>query len=151
MYKKILICLLIIIAITGCSYNKKVSKITLDNKYYNEGKYIEVKSSDIKGLNDNNYILYAHNTFCAFKVPCDTIFKKYMTKYKIDFLSINIDEYKKTKFYKSVKYVPTVIIVEKGEIKAYLDAESDDDLNRYQDSKEFEKWINKYVSKNVNT
>ena len=71
-----------------------------------------------------------------------------MKKYKIDFLTINIDEYKKTKFYTQVKYAPTVIVVNNNRIVAYLDAEKDKDLDKYQDVNEFEKWINKYIETN---
>ena len=68
-----------------------------------------------------------------------------MKKYKIDFLSIPFEEFKNTNIYKTVKYAPSVILVEKGNVVAYLDAESDDDLNKYQDINEFEEWMNNYV------
>ena len=69
-----------------------------------------------------------------------------MTKYKIDFLSIPFDEFKKTDFYKSVKYAPSVIIIENGNIISYLDANSDIDLEKYQDVNKFEEWLNNYVN-----
>jgi len=148
MFKKVLIVLLVLLSLTGCTLFKgDTNKITLENKYYSDGKFITVTKKDISKLNNENYILYVHNSFCAFKIPCETIFKKYMEKEKIDFLSINIDEFKKTNFYKKVKYAPSVIIVSKGDIIAFLDAESDDDLNRYQDVDEFTKWIDKYIEK----
>ncbi|MCR4581030.1 MAG: thioredoxin family protein, partial [Bacilli bacterium] len=95
--------------------------------------------------NNKNYVVYAYNYFCNFSVPCENIFKEFMDKYKIDFLSINIDEFKKTKLYETVKYVPTVIVVKNGKPVAYLDAESDDDLNKYQDADAFESWIKEYI------
>ena len=148
MFKKLLLVLLLVLTISGCTlFPKDTNKITLDSKYYNEGKYINVTKKDLDKLTNNNYILYVHNSFCAFKIPCETIFKKYMEQNKIDFLSINIDEYKKTTFYKKVKYAPTVLVVSKGKIVAFLDAESDDDINRYQDIDEFTKWIDNYVEK----
>ena len=47
--------------------------------------------------------------------------------------------------YQKVKYAPSIIIVRDGHIVDYLDANSDDDLDKYQDVNEFEKWISKYI------
>ena len=142
MKKLIVLLLFILISFTGCE-NKKV---TLSSKYYNSnGVFIDIHSSDIKNLSDNNYILYAYNNFCNFSIPCDSIFQEFMKKYSIDFLSINIDEYKKTDFFNKVRYAPTVLIIKENKIIAYLDANSDSDYDKYQDEEKFEKWIKEYI------
>ena len=66
-------------------------------------------------------------------------------KYKIDFLSISFEEFKTTKFYQTIKYAPSVLVVEQGNIVAYLNANSDDDLEKYQDTNKFEEWLNNYI------
>ena len=68
-----------------------------------------------------------------------------MQKYNISFLSMPFKEYRNISLYNEVKYAPSIIIVENGKIVDFLDAEKDDDLDKYQDVKEFEEWINKYV------
>ena len=37
------------------------------------------------------------------------------------------------------------MIIKNNEIVAYLDANSDEDLNRYQDLEEFESWLDNYI------
>ncbi len=140
--KKIIIFILCII-LTGC-YNKE--KIHLSDKFYNEGKYIEIKSNQINNYKNDNYVIFTYNSYCNLEVPCEKIFEKVMQKYKIDFLSIKIDEFKKTYLYKKVKYAPSVIIVKKQKIIAYLDAEKDEDMDKYQDENKFEKWLQKYIN-----
>ena len=150
MIKKIfvIICILSIL-ITGCSnkinQSDKVNKIYLSDKYYNKGNFIKIKDSDLSNLDNENYLLFTYNNYCNMAIPCENIFQDFMTKYKIDFLSIPFDEFKKTKFYRTIKYAPSVLIVEKGSIVAYLDANSNDDLEKYQDASKFEEWLNKYV------
>lgn len=150
MIKKIsvIICILSIL-ITGCSnkinQSDKVNKIYLSDKYYNKGNFIKIKDSDLSNLDNENYLLFTYNNYCNMAIPCENIFQDFMTKYKMDFLSIPFDEFKKTKFYRTIKYAPSVLIVEKGSIVAYLDANSDDDLEKYQDASKFEEWLNKYV------
>ena len=56
--------------------------------------------------------------------------------------------YKKTDLYKQVKYAPTVIIVYKGKVIAYLDAESNEHLKYEKSPEEFNKWFKTYVNLN---
>ena len=49
-------------------------------------------------------------------------------KYKIYVYDVTFDVFKKTSLYGYVKYAPSVVIVNKGKVYAYTDAESDDDL-----------------------
>ena len=140
--KKILI-IIIWLIVAGCFNN---TKINLSNKYYNEEKYINIKNNQINEIKNDNYVIFTYNSYCNLEVPCETIFKKIMEKYKIDFLSIKIDEFKKTYLYKTVKYAPSVIIVKKKKIIAYLDSNKDEDIKKYEDEKEFEKWLQKYIN-----
>ena len=73
-----------------------------------------------------------------------------MNKYKIDFLSISFDEFKNTGFSKKVKYAPSIIIVKEGKIVTYLDPNSDDDFDKYQDATKLEEWIKEYVELSIN-
>lgn len=140
--KKILL-IIISFLLVGCSIQKKFS---LDNDYYKESKYINVTKTDIENLNDSNYLLFVYNNYCSLKIPCDTIFKKVMDKYNITVNQITFEEFKETSLYKKVEYAPTIIIVKKGKIIDYLDANSDKDLSKYQDEIEFENWLNKYIN-----
>lgn len=148
MFKKGLLILLSFILLMGCTKKEELdaNKVTLDSNFYNKGEFIDIKSEYLINENPNNYILFVYNSYCILKIPCEDIFKEYMKKEKIDFLSMNIDEYKKTNLYETVKYAPTIIVVQNKKIVAYLDAESNEDLNKYQDVNEFEFWIDKYIN-----
>lgn len=140
--KKAVLLIITILLITGCKEKQK-EKFYLDNKYYNEGKFIKV--DNIENLKNDSYILYAYNNYCTFNKPCEDIFKEYMEKYKIDFVSIPFEKFKKTSLYLQVRYGPSILIIKKGKIITYLDANKDKDKDKYQDTKEFEKWINQYI------
>ena len=146
MLKRIFLLICFFTLFSGCS-NKDFEdkKILLDESFYGQGDFIDIKNEDLGNVSNKNYILFVYNNFCSLPIPCQDIFKEYMQKYKISFLSINIDEYKKTIFYEKVKYAPTILIISNGKIIKYLDAESNADLNKYQDIREFESWINNYI------
>ena len=141
--KKILLIIPILLILIGCTSTN--DKIYLSDNYYKDGVYIEINSKDLDKLKDDNYLLYTYNHFCNFTIPCDKIFKEIMDKYKIDVLSMSIDEYKKTSFFNEVRYAPSILIISKGKIIAYLDAESDADYEKYQKAEEFEKWLTSHI------
>jgi hypothetical protein len=68
-----------------------------------------------------------------------------MTKYNISFYSVPFDEMKESYLYKKVKYAPSVIIIKNGKVIAYLDADKNADLAKYQDDEAFKNWISKYI------
>ena len=140
--KKVVLFIITLLLVTGCK-EKQIEKFYLNNKYYNEGNYITIKNLD--NLEKDSYVLYTYNNYCTFKKPCEQVFKEYMGKYKIDFYSMPIDYFKKTSFYREVRYAPSIILVKNGKIVTYLDANKDKDLDKYQDSKKFEEWINEYI------
>ena len=149
MKKKIIIGIVIVIIIGIFIYWKYFyqsnGKFYLDNKYYGGDNFIKVSNNDLSIFDSNSYVLFTYNHYCSLPIPCETIFEEFMSKYKIAFLSIPIEEFKKTWIYQKVKYAPSIIIVRNGHIVDYLDANSDDDLDKYQDVDEFEKWIGEYI------
>ena len=140
MNKKLLaIFIFLLIIVSGC--NKE--KFYLSDKYYNKGEYVKVTSSDIN--KKDSYILFTYNNYCSLAVPCENIFLEFMKEYKIDFLSMPYEELKNTYLYKKVKYAPSIIIVDKGEIVDFLDANNDSDLEKYQNVDMFRDWISEYI------
>ena len=137
--KKVVL-LLAIFLLVGCTNNKLFN---LTDKYYNKGEFIDISANDIK--EDESFILYTYNNFCVLPVHCENIFKEVMEKYKIDVLSMPFDVFKNTYFHKEVKYAPSILIVKKGDIVAYLDANSDKDLEKYQNITKFEEWLKEYI------
>ena len=140
--KRVVLLIITLLLITGCK-EKQIEKFYLNNKYYNEGKFITINNID--NLKKDTYILYTYNNYCTFKKPCEEVFKEYMEKYKIDFYKMPFDQFKKTTLYTKVRYAPSIILVKEGKIVEYLDANSNKDLEKYQDTKKFEEWINKYI------
>ena len=148
MNKKILIILIILLIFTGCTNkkNNNTSTFYLDDKYYNKTDYIKVNSSELDELSHSSFLLFTYNNYCTLKIPCENIFSDFMKKYKIGIVSIKFEDFKNTKYYDKVKYAPSILVIKEGKIIDYLDAESDDDLDKYQDVDEFTKWVKKYIN-----
>lgn len=150
MKKKLLIIvpifiILVIIVLIKIPNNKKIEKFYLEDKYYDSNGLIKIDSNTYKDIKKESYLLFTYNNYCKFNIPCEDIFETFSNDNNIAILSIPFAEFKKISLYRKVKYAPSVIIVKNGHIIAYLDAESDEDLNKYQDVSAFTDWINKYI------
>jgi len=149
MTKKIFILLFSLLILTGCNSKIKqddnIERIYLSNKYYDKGEYIKVKKEDLISLNEDAYLLFTYNNYCTLPIPCEEVFEEFMKLYHINIISMPYSEFKDTEYANTVKYAPSILIIKNNNILAYLDAESDEDLIKYQDSKEFAKWLDKYI------
>jgi len=143
--KKILLILLLFVPLLLVGCTNKDEKVYLSDKYYNKGAYIDIVAKDMDKLKNDTYLLFVYNQFCNFKIPCDEIFQKVMNEHKVDVLSMSIDEYKTTSYFNTVRYAPTIIVISKGKVLAYLDANKDEDLDKYQSPDDFEKWLTEHV------
>ena len=139
--KKYILIFITIIILTGCSNNT----IYLEDNLYNNNEFISIDSTSINNKLDTTYLLYTYNNYCSMKIPCENIFKSVMEEYNISMYSIPYKDFKDTYLHDTVKYAPSVIIVDKGEIISYLDPNSDEDYDRYQDTNSFTKWLKKYI------
>ena len=128
--------------------NLTKQKFTLESKYYNTGKFIDINGANLNELlnNKENFILFTYNNFCTFKVSCDEIFNESIKELNITILKIPFDEFKTTSLYNEVNYAPSVILIKDGKIIEYIDPEKNDDLSKYQDKKEFISWIKEYIN-----
>jgi ribosome biogenesis protein Tsr3 len=141
----ILITLAIIFSIKYILDNKTQEKYYLNDKYYSTNEFIEINSNKIDQYKNDSYILFTYNNYCTLPIPCETIFEEFTKKNNIAIVSIPFENFRKTYLYKEVKYAPSIIVINKGKIVTYLDANSDNDLPKYQNVSEFENWISKYV------
>lgn len=142
MLKKILLFVVCMCLLTSCSGNKK---IYLSNEFYGEGNFKEINNDSINQYNNKTYLLFTYNNYCSLPIPCDKIFLEVAKKNNISILSMPFSEFKKTVFYDTVKYAPSIIIVDEGKVIKYLDANKDEDLEKYQDVDKFEKWLNENI------
>lgn len=147
--KSIIIVIVIIISIiilTFFGYICKKEKFYLEDNYYNYD-IKKVSYSDINKLEKEkkSFILLTYNPYCSLKIPCDKFFEEYAKNKNITILTIPFDKFKRTEYYKTVKYALSVIIINKGRIITYLDAEKDNDIKLYQDTNKFGNWIEKYI------
>ncbi len=127
--------------------NNKIEKFYIEDEYYSSNGLTDVTKEELEKMlsEKKSFILFADTNFCTLGVPCKDIFKEASEIKKIEILQIPFTEFKETKLYDEVKYGPTVLIIEEGKIVDYLDANSKEDSDLYQDAEKFYEWLTKYI------
>lgn len=148
----IILILVVVIIERNLVFKTKNVMFYLEEKYYGESVFNEIKSEELESLieKDESFAIFIHHSFCSVSFEFNKVLVQYAKKNKISFYKISFEEMKKTQMYETIKYYPSFAIYKEGKLIDYLDAESDEDLKRYKDKDEFHKWFSSYVQiKNV--
>lgn len=145
MKKFLILCLIILLSFCGCV--KKTDSIYLEDKYYETGVVKEITGEELKNLEDSeeSFIVFVHLPYCSMLACFEPVLDEFINDNNITVYSALSTKIDNTKLSGEVKHFPTVAIYNKGEIIAYLDAKSDDDLKYYQSLEDFTNWFSKYV------
>ena len=137
-----IMCLLVVVLLYILINNN--SKIVIEK---NNNVLVDITEKELnkKINNKDTFLLYTYNNFCSFNKPCDIIFKNVLKKYQLESYQITFAEFKNTAFYDKVKFGPSFIIINRGKIKVYLDANSNKNYYKYKEEKVFKKWLKEYI------
>ena len=149
---KILTASLIGLAIITCSVIFAVNilsehKFRLDDEYYAESMEMNIKKDEYEKLisDKKSFIVLVDKPGCITtpgmrknmsEFPEDTQFKYYRIMW---------DEAKESSLHEYVKFVPSVAIIYKGEVKEWLQADRDEDTKYFENADDLKEWIHKYI------
>lgn len=143
--KKIILLVLVILSMTGCT--KENSKFYLNDEYYNAGKLVDIDSKELTNIlkSNDSFILFTFNPYCNFKVSCENVVENFSKNNNITIFKIPFEEFKSTKLYNTIKYAPSIILINNGKIETYLDPNKDEDSIKYQEEKALKDYIEMYI------
>lgn len=119
----------------------------LEDKYYGEAKYIDLDKSKLDKLikDKESFVVFVYQPMCAASSALEGVVTTTMNTYELSFYKISFSDMKETVLGGTVKYYPSVIIYEEGEIVDYLDANSGEDTKIYKKFENFIEWFTDYV------
>lgn len=143
--KRIILLVLVILSMTGCT--KENSKFYLNDEYYNAGKLVDIDSKELTNMlkSNDSFILFTYNPYCNFKVSCENVVENFSKNNNITIFKIPFEEFKNTKLYNTIKYAPSIILINKGKIETYLDPNKNEDSIKYQEEKALKDYIEMYI------
>ena len=140
--KKIIILILVSILLVGCN-----GKIKLEDKYYKKSEFIDVDHSKVNDLikSKESFVVFIYQPMCTMSSEFEELLDEYMDIRKISIYKMSFSDMKKTSLKDTVRFYPSFIIFKDGEVVDFLDADSDEDTNRYKILKAFKEWIESYI------
>ena len=156
-YLKIIILLFVLTLSVACSKKEeKIEPFKLDEMVVFDEKIDEdteelvtttIEKEELQKLIDDkkSFGVYVFLPGCSSCAAFREVLKEYQKNHEINFYSTQIKSAKETVIGEKIKYAPSFVIFKEGEIVAYLDAESDDDLPYYKTADKFNEWLTKYV------
>ena len=123
-------------------------KVRLDADYYADGaEYMEISADEYEGLvaNKKSFVVMIDQNGCTTADTMREYVTRYMTETGIKVYKMMFEDLKNTTLHDTVKYYPSVVIVNKGQVAGYLRADSDEDAGAYNNYDEFRKWMRQYL------
>jgi len=127
-------------------------KATIDTEYYcHEPKcYFELDNIDEdeyeKMINDGkSFVVFVDQGGCTTADRLREYAEQYSNAKKFRFFRMWFIEAKQGGLGEYVKYYPSVAVVSRGRVIAWLRADSDEDAPVYNNYEDFEEWMGKYI------
>lgn len=108
--------------------------ISIDDKEYTE--MIEAKRS---------FVVFIDKPGCIKTADMSTWFLDFPEEMQFKYYNLSWSYAKKTSIYNYVKYTPSIALINKGEVVAWLDADSEEDKEYYDDPEALKTWLKKYI------
>lgn len=125
------------------------NKIELDVEYYTNRGFMGLTATEYDSLVDNkkSFVVFVDQFGCTTADRLREFMKQYMEKNEIAVYRIMFEEMKETRLHDFVKYYPSVAIIDEGEVKMYLRADSNDNAIIYNSYEDFGRWMDEYIDK----
>ena len=123
-------------------------KVELDTEYYSEGaEFMELTAGEYEGLvgAKKSFVVMVDQNGCTTADRLREYVAQYMTETGILAYRMMFSELKESSLHKFVKYYPSMVIIDKGVVRGYLSADSNEDAEAYNDYDMFKEWMGKYL------
>ena len=141
----IIVVIIAIIIIAISLFNNHPVK--LPDSDYGVSEFVEITSSDYEKMiaEKQTFVLMIDNVGCSTAERLRHMLANFSDSLKFKYYKIMWPDAKTTNLAEHIKYFPSIVIIENGELKSYLDPESDDDTKYYHNAPDLQKWLESYI------
>ena len=120
---------------------------SLEKKYYGNSEFKELTISEYDKLIEDkeSFAIFIYQPLCTTSYEFNKVLTEFANKNQISFYKMAFSDMKKTSLKEEVKYYPSFVIIKNGKVVDSLDANSDEDVDRYKKIDAFKEWFTSYV------
>ncbi len=119
----------------------------LDEEYYAQSEAIDIDKDKYEQLiaEKKSFIVMVDKPDCYTTKDMSNFLTSLPSNFQFKYYRLMWSDARKSSLHDYVKFAPSLAIVKKGEVLAWLDADSEDDAEMFNNADALEKWIRKYV------
>ena len=145
---------LVVVVVGGVLFVGAVSgwfggqKVILDAEYYNtQSGFTDLTAQEYEALvgAKKSFVVFVDQGGCATADRLREYVGRYMEEAGVSVYRMMFAEVKESSLHEFVKYYPSVVIVSRGQVVAYLRADSDDDAKVYNNYEDLEGWMKRFL------
>lgn len=148
MKKKVLLIILIVLSFLVTIILKQNNKpFYLEDSYYGINNVTEINVDELNELinNKKSFAVFVYQPMCINSCDFEKVLDEFLEEEKISIYKIAFSDIRDTEIGKSVKFYPSFIIYNNGNMIDFLESNKDEDVNYYTSKEGFKKWFTKYV------
>ena len=122
-------------------------KVSLDPEYVCaekcDGELVDLTAEEYERLVEEkkSFVVVIDQGGCVTAERLKEYAKEFGQERGVKIYRMMFSEMKETTLYDSIKYYPSVAVVAKGRVRAYLKADSDEDAPKYNNYEDFKRWL----------
>lgn len=123
----------------------------LDAEYYCEGtceeEFTELSKEDYEDLikKKKSFVIFVDQSGCDGADRLRKFSSDYFSENGVKIYKMMFADLKETTLHEKVKYYPSLVVIRKGNVRAFLRADSDEDVDAFNQYGSFIDWVNQHV------
>ncbi|MBQ6487238.1 hypothetical protein IJI89_02310 [Candidatus Saccharibacteria bacterium] len=126
----------------------------LDAEYYCEGTcegdFTELGKDEYEDLikKKKSFVIFVDQNGCDGADRLRKFSNDYFPESGVKVYRMMFEDLKETTLHEKVKYYPSIVVIRKGNVRAFLRADSDEDAGAFNQYGSFIDWVNQHISLN---
>lgn len=140
------VCFFLFFCIVGCTAQQQ--KFALEKEYYETSELVELDLKTYEKLvkEKKSFALFIYQPLCTTSDAFKKIVEEFSATYQLKIYQMPFSVVKESNLEKEIQYYPSFIIFHDGKIIDFLEADKEEDKDRYQNLDAFHDWFTRYVT-----
>lgn len=140
---------LLIIGLIGLlvTFLTRGQKFPLDSDQFGSAEFIDISGEDYEKLlsDKKSFLVFVDQDGCITARGLEERLGQISKEKNLKIYHIMFSDARNTSMHENVKHYPSVVIIDKGKMAAWLKADADEDKERYNSLESLEQWLNNYI------
>ena len=140
---------LLIVGLAGLiiTFLTQNQKFPLDPDQFGSSEFIDITGEEYEKLvsDKKSFLVFVDQEGCITARGLEERLGQISREKNLKIYHIMFSDARNTSMHENVKHYPSVVIIDKGKMAAWLKADADEDKERYNSLESLNQWLNNYI------